>query len=222
MDRRERINNQMVALQAFMQSWQAGVWTALPATVEAFDASAMTVSCQPTIQGKVRDQQGEWSDKTLPLLTDCPVVFPGGGGFLLTFPLAKGDEGLVVFASRCIDGWWQSSGVQPQMELRQHDLSDGLFIPRMFSKPNAPSGVGATAKLRSLDGNTYVELASGNVVSIHASGGINLTGNVTITGTVHATGDVSSDTDVKAGTVSLNSHHHTGVQTGAGVTGGPV
>ena len=64
-----------------------------------------------------------------------PVVFPGGGGFALTFPVAAGDECLVVFASRCIDAWWQSGGVGEPMEPRMHDLSDGFALIGVRSQP---------------------------------------------------------------------------------------
>ena len=63
------------------------------------------------------------------------MVFPGGGGWSITFPVSKGDEALVVFASRCIDDWWQSGGVGIQPDLRMHDLSDGFAIIGPRSQP---------------------------------------------------------------------------------------
>lgn len=107
------------------------------------------------------------------------MVFPGGGGFELTFPLAAGDEGIVVFASRCIDAWWQQSGVQPQAELRMHDLSDGMFIPGMFSQPRLPSPAPSTSvpTLRNSDATVKLEFIPG---------GFKITGNLQVTGSVIA------------------------------------
>jgi hypothetical protein len=36
----------------------------------------------------------------LPILINVPVQFPRGGCFLLTFPVTKGDECLIMFAER--------------------------------------------------------------------------------------------------------------------------
>ena len=43
-----------------------------------------------------------------------------------------------------------------------------------------------------------------------------------VTGDLNITGTVKADTDIKAGTVSLKTHIHTGVTTGAGVSGQPL
>jgi hypothetical protein len=94
----------------------------------------------------------------------------------------------VVFASRCIDGWWQSGGVQPPAEFRMHDLSDGFAIPGR-ARSRASSNVSTTtAQLRSDDGLAYVELdPAGHVVKIKAPGGIVLDGDVHITGSPRPT-----------------------------------
>ena len=101
---------------------------AIPAIVESFDPEKQTVSVQPAITENIR--VGEEAAKTarLPILTDIPICFPRAGGYSITLPIKKGDECLLVFADMCIDGWWQSGGVQDQMETRRHDLSDAFAI----------------------------------------------------------------------------------------------
>ena len=37
----------------------------------------------------------------------CPWFSPAGVAFPSPYPIKPGDEALVVFSSRCIDGWWQ-------------------------------------------------------------------------------------------------------------------
>jgi hypothetical protein len=148
-----------------LQDFQSGLWTALPAVVESFDATTLTVTAQPTIQGQVRQPDGTWFNTTMPLCTECPVILPGGGSFVLTFPITKGDEGTIIFASRCIDSWWQSGGIQTQAELRMHDLSDGFFLPKCFSLPNVPGSISTTAvELRSLDGKTLVHVETDKII----------------------------------------------------------
>ena len=159
MDRRERMSDQRLAMRALLGAFEGEIWTASPAIVvdEGFDANLLTVSAQPAIQAQVRAPTGQsWINAALPKCVDCPVIFAGGGGYVATMPIALGDEGLLVFADRCIDAWWQNGGpTQPQAELRMHDLSDGFFIPGVFSNPRAKQitgGASATeAQLRTLD-----------------------------------------------------------------------
>ncbi|WP_333986128.1 Gp138 family membrane-puncturing spike protein [Burkholderia orbicola] len=159
MDRRERTDDELEALKHAIGARLTEVWTALPGTVESFDPVAMTVTVQLGTKDSIRNEDGTVSTSPFPLLTDCPVVWQGGGGVTATFPIAAGDECLVVFASRCIDAWWQSGGVQEQAEPRTHSLADGFALVGVRSRPRALAGVSATsAQLRSDDGVTFVDL----------------------------------------------------------------
>lgn len=191
------------------------IWTSLPGIIQSFDPDAMTVTVQPAIRALVRDETGAQVETDLPLLLDCPVQFPAGGGCTLTFPVAQGDECLVVFASRCIDAWWQSGGIQNQAELRMHDLSDGFALLGFRSQPRVIPAISTTAaQLRSDDGSTFVEVAPGGAVTITAPAGLTINGDVKVNGKVTATGDV------KAGAISLEQHKHPGDS--GGTTGEPI
>lgn len=171
MDRRERMDSLQVVLRTALEGWQGQIWTALPAMVNAYDAAKMTVSAQPTVQARILSSAGKWSSVDLPLCQDCPVVFPSGGGYAITFPIAAGDEGILVFASRCIDAWWQNGKVQPQAEFRLHDLSDGMFIPGLFSQPRklSPAPDASKVQIRSADGTKLISM--GDDIDLSLSGG---------------------------------------------------
>lgn len=173
MNRLERDPDLESLIRAAFDGLSAGLWTALPGIIESFDPDAMTCKVQPTVMMQVLPQYGNAKSVALPLLVDCPVQFPGAGGATMTFPVAAGDECLVVFASRCIDGWWQAGGVQPQAEMRMHDLSDGFVLLGFRSKPRALAGVSlTTAQLRSDDGDTFIDLdPASKKVKIVAPGG---------------------------------------------------
>lgn len=239
MDRRERYEDPQEALRVALESWQAKMWTALPGVIQSFNAGQMTCTVKPTISTKALDEQGNARTVEIPVLLDCPVVFPSGGGCTLTFPIAAGDECLVVFASRCIDGWWAQSGVQAQAEFRMHDLSDGFVIPGPKSVPNAFSASTSDVQLRTNDGAAIVAISpsthditattSGNVTitapTITLSGNIVLNGPITQTagtGGSAATliGPLNVTNDVKAQGTSLHTHVHTDPQ--GGNTGPPV
>ena len=123
------INDENERQSQFFAGKQAAIWTAIPGIIQKFDAVALTCEIQPAIQGKNRKEDGTIELVNLPLLLDCPVVFPHAGGCSLTFPIKSRDECLVIFACRAIDLWWQSGGIQPPAEIRMHDLSVGFCIP---------------------------------------------------------------------------------------------
>lgn len=103
-----------------------------------------------------------------PLLLNVPVVFPSGGGFTLTFPIAAGDECVVLFNDRQIDTWLANGAGSPPETGRVHDLSDGIAIVGLRSNPRALASVSTTAtQLRSDDGTTFVEVNSQGV-KVHA------------------------------------------------------
>lgn len=212
MDRRERLDDGEEGLRVATTALQARMWTAMPGLIQSFNAEALTCVVQPAIQGVVNDRDGNRSPTDLPLLLDCPVVFPGGGGMALSFPLKPGDECLVVFASRCIDSWWQSGGVQAQAELRMHDLSDGFVLPGVRSQARRFTASVTATELRTDDGALLLRMHPGSgVISLVAPvGGVHVDGTLTVTG------------DVIAGNVSLMHHVHSGVQAGSDLSGQPV
>jgi len=245
MDRRERVDDPEVALREAFDGLRAGIWTALPGIIQSFDAAAMTCEVQPSIKVPVRQIDGSIVSVTMPLLVDCPVQFPSGGNCTLTFPVKPGDECLVVFASRCIDAWWQSGGVQEQAELRMHDLSDGFALLGFRSKPRAlPAISGAATQLRSEDGSTYIEMnPTLRKVRIVAPGGFDVvaplstfSAAVTITGLLTFVGGMVGSA-VSGAAATLNgvinfvgqmfsngkriddTHTHSGVQPGGGNSG---
>ena len=133
MERDQLLNDSETSIRAGLQGLQSGLWTALPGIIQSIDPAKYTVEVQPAIQGVVTGSDGTEQFVNMPLLVDVPLCFPSGGGFLITMPLAVGDEVLVVIASRCIDAWWQNGGVGVPIESRMHDLSDAFAIPGPFS-----------------------------------------------------------------------------------------
>ena len=190
MDRRERWAEPVEALRAALDGRQAEMWTALPGIVQSFDPAAMTVSVQPAVAGRISDEAGKAASVDLPILPDVPVVFPGGGGFALTFPVAAGDECLVVFASRCIDAWWQSGGVGEPMEPRMHDLSDGFALVGVRSQPHrlSPAVHTGNTQLRADDGSAYVEITPGGAVTAVGPSSVTVRsgGSITLDAPLHA------------------------------------
>lgn len=197
---------------------RASLWTALPGQIVTFDPTKQTATVQPTVQMEQTMPDGSKKLLTMPILLDCPVQFPRGGQCVLTFPVAPGDECLVIFASRCIDAWWQNSGVQPQVEFRMQDLSDGFALVGFSSVPNVVPNISATAtELRALNRNTRISLdPAAQTVSIVAPGGATITANVTITGNLMVSGKITTADLTATGNVALGGTGGNFVQTSGG------
>ena len=148
---------------------------ASPGIVQSFNAKEQTVTVKISIREKRVKPDGTevWED--IPPLVDVPVVFPRGGGYVLTFPVQPGDECLVVFGDSCMDAWWQSGGIQNQIDCRRHDLSDGYAILGPWSQPRTISGYSTSSvQLRTESGGACIEI-SGDTINIKA-GTINIKG----------------------------------------------
>jgi hypothetical protein len=206
------------------------LWTNSVGIIESFNADEMTAEVQVAIQGQIQDTEGKWTDTTIKILVDCPVQFPSGGGWTLTFPLVKGDECIILFAKNTIDAWWQNGGIQPMGRYRVHDLSDGMVIPGIRSKPRALSNFSTTTtQLRSDDGSVYVELDGSQQITLKSPVKVivdapeaHFTGNITCEGDITADGAITGTTEVIGGGKHLSTHIHSGVTTGSGDTGPPV
>ncbi len=208
-NRNELLNDPETAMRAALDGRQAQMWTAMPGFVTAVDLTKNTVSVQPTIQGTVQDENGKIQSVNLPLLVDVPISWPKAGGFVLTLPIAVGNEVLVVFGSRCIDAWWQSGGIQKPMESRMHDLSDAFAIPGPSSLPNVVTGVSSTgAQLRNTAGTTYVEIAADGKIKLVSPTEVDITGNLKVTGSITATADVIAGALVPLTQIHLLTHTH--------------
>ena len=229
MDRRERLNNPQVALQLALDGLQAQIWTALPVIIESFNPAAMTCTAQCAVQYAhfpIEGGQPNWID--IPLLLDCPVIFPSGGGFSLTFPISPGNEALAVFSSRCIDSWWKNGGTKNRQPLiRMHDLSDGFVLVGVRSQPNVLPSISTTSvQLRSDDGATNIDL-KGGVVTVNASQTVvnsittvvNATNGMTVNGNLSVTGDIIDNSATNSSSMAhmravFDGHDHVDPQGG--------
>ncbi len=194
MDRREILNDNEESLRLALENMQSNLWTCLPAIIERVDLEKQTIEAQPTIQGQITDEEGIISYVNMPLLVDVPICFPKGGGYAITFPLEIGDEVLVVFSSRCIDGWWQNGGITSAPEFRMHDLSDGFAILAPTSQPLKLSSVSSNSfVIRDNEGTKKIEI-NGSKIYIKSDGNIELEAsstNISSTGSINLISDTS-------------------------------
>lgn len=102
--------------------------TWMPGRIDSYDATKQTATVVPELTLRAAAQDGSEAALVPPKLVDVPVVFPGAGGFRLTFPLAQGDRVMLVFAQRSLDEWKTAAGAVDPADERHHDITDAVAL----------------------------------------------------------------------------------------------
>lgn len=116
-------------LARFRQSFSAQIHTSLPGKIVRYDATTQKADVELLIKDRYTDETGALQVKTFPVIPAVPVLFPGAGGYRITFPIAEGDTGLVMFTEASLDKWLVSGGTVDPEDDRRHDLTDAVFQP---------------------------------------------------------------------------------------------
>lgn len=110
-------------------------------TIQSFNAATMTVVASINYT-KTFFQLNATSGLYQPVqvnyapVVDCPIVCLGGGKTNITFPIAQGDECLLIFNDRSIDSWFASGQFGPVPAGRFHAFSDAFALVGVKSTPN--------------------------------------------------------------------------------------
>lgn len=149
-------------LNAIKASTMADLRVAIPARVERYDPGTQTIDAQPLVQDSYTDENGERVTENLPVVTSVPVIFPGGGGFRLVFPLQQGDTVLLVFNDRALDAWQSGGNLATPADDRRHELTDAVAIPGLHADNAAWSDAGEAVITIGRDGDNgdYAALSS--------------------------------------------------------------
>jgi hypothetical protein len=174
--------------------------------IQSFNSVSQTAEIQimykRVMNGKLKDY---------PILVDCPIFTLSGGNGLITMPITKGDSCLVLFNDRDIDRWFQSGQINPPQTARKHSFSDGLAIVGFRNSLNKISNYLSDGINIEYNGNKIV-LQSDKISLSVGSSKIEITASgISITGILTNNGKIVGDT-----------HIHSGVTTGGGVTGAVV
>ena len=171
----DRTRDRVEQMRSILDTFGADLRVASPGIIQSVDYERQTCTVQLAIRERMNNN-GDLKDVDIPILPDVPFFINSGGGYCLTLPIQHGDDCLVVFGDNCKDSWWQSGGVQNQIEKRRHDLSDGFAIVGFRSQPAVVSEYSSsTAQLRNKSGDAYIEIDGGNI-NIVASGEITING----------------------------------------------
>lgn len=127
--------------------------TSMPGKVIEYDHDTQRAVIQPILRVPrvVERRAGNAYTEAvkLPPVPGVPVAFPQAEGYSITFPVAVGSVGMLVFCERSMDEYLATgeTDVTPQSE-RQHHRNDAWFVPSVRSFGDAlPSSARASSAM---------------------------------------------------------------------------
>ena len=155
----------------------------------------------------------------------------GGSNGIILDPMV-GDIGIATVCDRDISTVKNTKSISAPGSNRKNDMSDMVYLmtiigaaPTQYIQFNSsgitilsPTKVTINAPNVEIDASSSCAINAPSIVlngAISQGSGSNA-GNAVFGGSITATGNIIG------GGISLDTHHHTGVQTGSGNTGGPV
>ena len=165
------------AIDALVGGHLAEIHTGVPGRIEKFDGKSL-VDVKPLLSRKyaVDNAEGDIVAQTAeyPVIPNVPVAWPRGGGWVLKFPLKKGDPCWLMFAERSLDKFLDTDGasVVDQDDARRHHLSDAVCYPGMTTAKSIPFPDNSTDLLLGLeDGSAVVQITAGGLLRLGAVDG---------------------------------------------------
>lgn len=111
----------------------AHVHTSLPAKVLKFDAHENTVDVELVTKADFYDAETrERGFDERSQIGNVPVIWPRGGGYVMTLPLAAGDFVWLMFSEQALGEWRQSGQVSEPADARRHSIGHPYALPGAF------------------------------------------------------------------------------------------
>lgn len=228
------------------------IHVALPVTVLSFDAASAKVTVQPLTQLKVTlGDEVTYKSLPVIEGVPVVMPYAQTAGLMLTLPIKAGDTGMLIVPDRGLDNFLTGGGGVAPPPLagdvtttapRAHSLTDGIYVPGLSPDAAAVESYNTdNIELRDKQRTAYISLGPQGItitdgvckMTMQAGRFAVDTPNLA---TIHARnmdlGETSNEVEYslvsRSGTfidrdgVTLNTHTHTGVQSGASNTGQPV
>lgn len=144
----------------------------IPGVIQQYDPKTNTASIQPAIREEIVNEDNTVQYMNLPILVNVPIIFPSCSIGSIKMLLKQGDECLVLFSDLSIDNFWKYANVQNPIEVRRHDLSDGIAIPCVLSQPNTKSFSGTGIEIEC--GSSKIKIEQSGITFYDSNGSVTL------------------------------------------------
>lgn len=140
--------------------------TAIPGFIESYDPETRTAEVSISFVQYNEGDDGSENEDAWPKLPDVPVLFPGGGDFHMSWPLANGDPVLIVFCQRDIIRWFATDGKEPHADMLGETMgaNGAICIPRLYPARSTSKPASKDDALLEFKGAKFILKANGDVV----------------------------------------------------------
>lgn len=200
----------------------------MPAKIIGYDHTKRKAKVQPALNQRYND--GEVVK--LPIIFNVPVIHPSSGGASIIFPVAIGDDVLLVFSQRSLEEWLQNGEQVTPDDPRQNDLTDAIaflglnpFNKISFAENNEDLLISYSgSKIRFKNSGSHllqieaenIEIVGAKEIKLNSTTEVKLVSSTEIK--IEAP-EIRLNGDVKINNQSYNTHIHSGVTSGPSNTG---
>lgn len=210
-------------LNLFGEHLLSNLHTAMPGRVESYDPATQRADVQPLIRRRIPKagtDRREWVYEDLPLIPSVRVIHPRGGGAFVHLPIAAGDYVLLVFCEVGIGHWEAGDGsISDAGDERRHHIAHAVAIPGFFPAARNIENLGPSNQthiVMGFNGGARVSIKPNGDVEIDTSGTITLAGAGAAQFMARADRVDAAISELRN---TINTHTHSGVTTGPGVSG---
>lgn len=121
-------------LERVSRSALAHVHTSCPAKVTKFDPLANTVDVELVTKADFYDPETRERDfdEKPSTIGNVPVIWPRGGGYVMTLPLAAGDFVWLMFSEQALGEWRTTGQTSEPADARRHSIGYPFALPGAF------------------------------------------------------------------------------------------
>lgn len=173
--------------------------------ITAFDPATQSATVKLLTNPPNKSLDQNYINLKAPVLIEVPVEFPRCGAFVITLPVAVGDDCIVEFYDSGIDPWlyenrreYKFEGGRPEpAALKKFDISDASCRVALGNLQKVISGFDDGLCLRNTAGDQKIILRPDGNIEIITGGDLNMTaaGNLNIS---------CADLNISANKVAMN------------------
>lgn len=174
------------------------LYTGLPAKIVFYDANTQSCTAQPLLQT---------GELPMPPVYQVPVIFPAGGGAVLSFPVKAGDRCWLAYSmypiADLVSGNGDTASDNPMA--RPHDMNECVAYVGMGTRQKNYQPDPSLVMLRF--GQTKFTLDDAGNATLE--GNLHITKKLTVEDTIEATNEITGKDFVSSELgVSFNNHQH--------------
>ena len=232
-DPEKNYDNLTDALQFVFEQMLKSLYIDIPGIIESYNNATKRAIVRPAV--KLKRTTGQFESQAS--IVDVPVIWPGGGGFILYSQLVVGNPVTIWFSQRGIEQF-KETFAESSPGIGLFNKEDAYVVPGFGALSITPA-TSTGISMQSDDGQNYIvieddviKIVTPGAVTVECatlnaavSGTTNITcPNVNLTGNLNITGNITlTDGDIISDGISLETHAHPilGGSSAPGPTGPP-